>query len=109
MSFDTRVGTRVWACPGPRLHRPDDPALLSNQHGLMTANSWAWTSATESVRNPDWYHNIAAHPDKARIELQQHQRRFGSASSNSPVTLDERHIPGGHRHILAGRSVEPAS
>jgi deazaflavin-dependent oxidoreductase (nitroreductase family) len=99
MSFDTRNGTRGARQPGKwmpwlnkltiRRIRRSGRAMGFNALVLTTVghksgtqretpvgwfpgNDGSWlivASAAGAARNPAWYHNLAAHPDKAQIEL----------------------------------------
>lgn len=47
-------------------------AVRTNPVGWFPGKDDSWmivASANGAARNPDWYYNIAAHPDKVRIEV----------------------------------------
>ena len=63
MGFSALILTTVGAKSG---------AERTNPVGWFPGKDESWlivASASGAVRNPAWYHNIAAHPDKVRIEV----------------------------------------
>jgi deazaflavin-dependent oxidoreductase (nitroreductase family) len=79
------------------------PSAPEPAGGRITPVAWspdgdqAWlivASSAGSRHNPDWYHNLAAHPDKAAIEL--------PGQRTVPVTAEEL---SGHRREDAWRRV----
>ena len=96
MGFDTRAGTRGARQPKGRLlllvnrmvagriRRKDGRQLVLTTTGAKTGvereaplawfpgpdGSWLIVAAAAgAARNPGWYYNLAAHPDRARVEL----------------------------------------
>jgi deazaflavin-dependent oxidoreductase (nitroreductase family) len=78
MGFNALILTTVGAKSG---------AERTNPVGWFPGKDDSWlivASANGAARNPAWYHNIAAHPDKVRIEVN------GEAI---PVTAEQLHGP----------------
>jgi deazaflavin-dependent oxidoreductase (nitroreductase family) len=96
MGFDTRAGTRGARQPkgrllllvnrvaSSRIRRKNGQSLvlvsIGAKSGLERKNPVAWfpgpddswlivASAGGAAKNPAWYHNLAAHPEKVRVEL----------------------------------------
>jgi deazaflavin-dependent oxidoreductase (nitroreductase family) len=62
-------------------------AERTNPVGWFPARDGGWlivASAAGAIRNPAWYHNIAAHPDQVRIEVN---------GRTIPVTAEQLHGP----------------
>jgi deazaflavin-dependent oxidoreductase (nitroreductase family) len=76
MGFNALILTTVGAKSGTE---------RTNPVGWFPGKDDSWlivASANGATRNPGWYHNIAAHPDKVRIEVK------GQAI---PVTAEQLH------------------
>jgi deazaflavin-dependent oxidoreductase (nitroreductase family) len=78
LGFSALVLTTVGAKTG---------AERSNPVGWFPGKDGGWlivASAAGATRNPAWYHNIAAHPDQVRIEVD---------GRTVPVTAEQLHGP----------------
>jgi deazaflavin-dependent oxidoreductase (nitroreductase family) len=76
MGFNALILTTVGARSG---------AQRSNPVGWFPGDDDSWlivASAAGAARNPAWYHNIAAHPDQVKIELN---------GRTIPVTAEQLH------------------
>jgi deazaflavin-dependent oxidoreductase (nitroreductase family) len=76
MGFNALILTTVGARSG---------AQRSNPVGWFPGDDDTWlivASAAGAARNPAWYHNIAAHPDQVKIELN---------GRTIPVTAEQLH------------------
>lgn len=76
MGFNALILTTVGAKSGTKRANPVGWFAGKDDSWLIVA------SANGATRNPAWYHNIAAHPDKVRIEVN------GQAI---PVTAEQLH------------------
>ncbi len=76
LGFNALILTTVGAKTG---------AERTNPVGWFPGPDGSWlivASAAGAARNPAWYHNIAAHPDRVKIEL---------AGRTIPVTAEQLH------------------
>ena len=76
LGFNALILTTVGAKSG---------AERTNPVGWFPGNDGSWlivASAAGAARNPAWYHNIAAHPDRVEIEL---------GGRTIPVTAEQLH------------------